>query len=473
MNYKSKKALFVCSISENMVKLVKSVPRNSANEISDLEMESLPAGINDAKLSALLSSLFKRLSYANNRVIVSLPVNQATCRYLKIPSLSQKEIQNIACLQAARFLPYPCEELITSFQVLFTDRQGYSHINLTIAHKGIIERYLNIFKTAGINKLDIFLSSYGISNIYSNLRPADKPPVIVVNIDSNHAELVINSNKKMVFNRYFKLNKKQAGWESLFAGEIDKTKDAYLKELKTEPPVKIMLLSNDEPLEQLASIITKIVSLPVETLAYARELKGTGNLPEKLLKFESSFADLIGLGLENLPASLNILPEQVKAQGESGLLLKERLNLSLFVLGIILVLSLTIAKTLDNKTSTLKQLKAELATASKEARPLEEIEKKIRLLEGRTQKTTSALDILFELHKRLPSEISLANLNYEEGKDVSLRGEAAQLNNIFTFVSSLENSSVFKNFAIKVRYATKKRTRSADRIDFEIVCSNK
>ena len=473
MRNKLKSVIFICSITENSIKVIKCGLGSQGKEISGLEIEPLPPDIDDAKSAKILNAILKRAGFANDRVILSLPLNQATCRYLKVPSVSQREIDNIVSLQAARFLPFPSSELITGYQVLFTDKLGYSHINLTIAHKEIIERYLNVLKAADIKKVDIFLSSYGISNIYSGLKPSDKASAIAVDTDSNTAELVIISNKKMLFNRYFKFNKKQPGWENLFAEEINKTKDAYLKEFKNEPPVKITLLSKDTSLDGLTGIITKTTGLPVETLVYTKGIKTDINLADRLLELDTSFAGLIGLGLEELPASLNILPRQMKMLCENRSRLKERLNLGLFILGTILALSFAIVKTLDNKTSSLKELKKELTAESSDAKLLENIEKRIKLLGERSQKTTSALDIIYCLHKEIGPEISLTNLTFTQGQEVTLRGEAAQLNSIFSLVSRLENSSVFKKFHIKVRYATQKKTSSGERIDFEIVASEK
>jgi Tfp pilus assembly protein PilN len=142
----------------------------------------------------------------------------------------------------------------------------------------------------------------------------------------------------------------------------------------------------------------------------------------------------------------------------------------LFIAGIILVWILGIAKNLDNKGKYLQQLKTELSKISKEAKLLEEIEKKFTFMQERLQKRPSALDVLYELHKVMPDQISLVSLIYEEDEQVVLRGQTQELNSVSAFVSELERISVFKNFSIKPRYATQKKTQLGEIWDFEIAC---
>jgi hypothetical protein len=55
--------------------------------------------------------------------------------------------------------------------------------------------------------------------------------------------------------------------------------------------------------------------------------------------------------------------------------------------------------------------------------------------------------------------------------DGFLRGQAEELNVVFEFASQLEKSPVLNNFNTKVKYATKKKTRTGDTVDFEIACT--
>ena len=226
---KSKNSVFICSITEISIKVVKCLRQNNTKrEFVSIEAETLPANTDDKAAAVKLNQIFKKLEYKNNLVIVSLPRNLATCRYLKVPSQNLEEIERIATLQAPHYLPYSAEELITAYQIVQTDKDGYSHINLVITHKDVVARILNIFKELKPLRLDIALSSYGLCNLYNHIRPQDNLATMIIDIDSSQIELAISVNRKLVFSRSFKLSFAQENWDNVLADEINKSRDAYL-----------------------------------------------------------------------------------------------------------------------------------------------------------------------------------------------------------------------------------------------------
>ena len=127
-------------------------------------------------------------------------------------------------------------------------------------------------------------------------------------------------------------------------------------------------------------------------------------------------------------------------------------------------------KNLDNKAKYLARLKSELRQISNEAKPLENIEKRFRFLEKGAVKPESSLDILYELHKVIPQDVSLVTIDYEENKVIVLRGVAPELNSVFALVSEFEKSNVFSRFKIKVDYATQRKLVGGEAVDFQISC---
>ena len=469
---KKRQAIFICSITENDFRVIKCL-NNHSRDFVGWEVEKIPPGIEDKALAEKLNQVFKKLEYNDNPVVFSLARSQATCRYLKVPTQAPEEIEKIVSLQASRYLPYSANELITAYQAIKTDAQGYAHINLVIVHKDVIERYLKIFNTLKVARLCIILSSYGLCNFYNYIGLKDTRPAIIVDIDSNNVELAIISNQKLLFSRYFKLNRTQPNWEDLFIDEIKKTNDAYAKEAGPELPCKIILLGTGKGAQEFKGVISKQAQLPVEVLSYSEKIRLSRELLDSMLNSESSFVSLVGLGLGAMEESLNILPPDIKEKQRKLTQYKERLRTILFISGIAVIWFLGIAKNLDNKTKYLLRLKAELGKIAKEAQPLEEIEKRFDLLRKRAKKKPTSLDLIYELHRIMPDGISLVNLNYEEDNQVTLKGQTIELNSVFSLVSQLEKSAVFRNFAVKVRYATKRKTQAGEIVDFEIGCAKK
>jgi Tfp pilus assembly protein PilN len=296
---------------------------------------------------------------------------------------------------------------------------------------------------------------------------------MVVDVDNYQIELVIARDKKMLFSRNFKLNRLKPDWEGAFIDEINKSRDAYLKEVGREAPSKIAILGAEKLCQLFAEVLKKQLTLPIKILSTSSKLRFSNNLSNDILNSDNSFTALIGLGLSGIEESINLLPQNIKERNFRLSQRKSQLRLISLMGAIILIWVFAIARNLDNKARYLKQLKLELSKISQEARPLEEFEKRFQLLESRLKKKPSTLDIIHELYQVIPEGVSLTNLSYDEDKEIILRGTTPELNYVFKFASQLENSAIFSKFNIKVRYATKKKTQAGEIVDYEIVCLKK
>lgn len=473
--FRKNNAVFVSTVSDTVLKVVKfNIGKSSKRNFSALEVEALPRGTTiDKGLCEKLGKILKKLDYNNHPFIISLPRNLATSRYLTLPAQSLAEIENISSLQAPRYLPYPANELITGCQVISQNKNGYSQVNLVIVYKEVVNRYLNCFKILNIKNFSIILSSYGLGNFYNYLNPQETKRVMLVDIDLQQAEAAVIVHKKLIFSRYFKINRQLEGWEKLFGEEIQKTSDAYAREFPQEPVEKIALMGAEINFKESEKIIREQMELPIEVL-YQELNKGKFDIPipslSKVVNSDYSFASLFGLALTQADTSLELLPEELKGKIRQAAHHRQYLRIFFLAVTVILLWFLAMAKNLDNKAKYLDRLKEEVGKIAQQARPLEEIDRRYKILESQGVKRAGCLDFLYELSQLMPAQVSLTNLNYEDDKELVVRGQSSELNPVFSLVSELEKSAVFKNFSVKVRYATKKKTATGEVVNFEIGC---
>jgi Tfp pilus assembly protein PilN len=147
--------------------------------------------------------------------------------------------------------------------------------------------------------------------------------------------------------------------------------------------------------------------------------------------------------------------------------------LGAFALAALLVFAAAVAKHLDNKAKYLEQLKIELSKIEQEAKPLEGLENRFKVMQQQILQKPSSLDIVYELYQVIPAQVSLVSLSYKRDEQVILRGQTEKRGPIFDFVTRLQNSKVLKDFIVKLRYATQKNTKEGEIVDFEIVCAKK
>ncbi|MDD5195111.1 MAG: pilus assembly protein PilM [Candidatus Omnitrophica bacterium] len=467
---KDKKAIFICQVTENSLKVVKcGLKSKLKKEFSAFEVEALSPGESDKLLSEKARLIFQKLQYYNNPVIVSISRQQATCRYIKIPAQSPQEIERIISFQASKYLPYPVNELVTGYQTIMTNKEGYSHVNLCIVHKDVVARYLEVFKSAGAKDITITLSSYGLSILHNTVVPKEAGPVLVIDIDSAHVELAVISHDRFLFSRSFRILKQQA-LEQVMLEEINKTTSAYLKETDNAPITRIIIFGSSQREQKLAQNLGEALRMPVEAVSYCSKVSCSADFLNAIENADCSFASLVGIGLGSIPESLNFLPLDVKETRKKATASGERLRTAFLLLVTILILGLGINRSLSNKRSYLTGLRTQLSEAAKEAKGLEALEKRIALAQNSPQKNISLVEIIYELHKITPSDITLVNLNYEESGELILQGRTTELNSVFGFATALEGIEALRNFEVKVKYATKKRTRAGEIVDFEIAC---
>ncbi|MDP2905995.1 MAG: hypothetical protein Q8O22_06835 [Candidatus Omnitrophota bacterium] len=403
-------------------------------------------------------------------IIICLPRHKLTLRYLKnVPAQSPREIESIVALQAPQLLPYPAQELITAYQVVSCDKQGYSGVNLVIAHKETVEHCLGMFPRPDGRALSVVASSWGLLNYYNYLRPHDHETTIIVDADCRQPELAVVQGDKLLFSRSLRINMAVPSWQDGFVDEVNISRDAFLKETGLTPPAKLVVVGTGPVLKESRSALERKTGLAVSVLS-TDKLKFAPGLSDKLDAEGNSFAALIGLAIKASPASMDLLPAELKAKKSRSAGKKELLRMSLSACAIIFVLCLGFARNLDNKARYLGLLKARLNSISAEAGPLEEMEKRLQTLESRGQKGFSGLEELHELYRVMPPQAALTVFGYDESGRATIQGQSPELNAVFGLAAELEKSAVFSGFSVKVQYATKKVVASGEIVDFEIIC---
>lgn len=465
--FADKEATLVCQAGQESFRMIKFLPK--AKEVVSVETVPVYTGAGGEELSVIVTGLLQNSDYRGLPVIVCLPRYKTTFRLLKlVPAQAPQEFDCITTLQAPRCLPYPQQDLISAYQLISTDKEGYSDLNMVVAHRQTVEPYIEAFKAASRPSFFVAASSYGLLNFYRYHDPNDDAVTILIDADSAYPELAVVRGDKLLFSRSFRVERSVAGWQEDFLSEVNKSRAAYLRET-SQAPVKIVILGGQKLSEELVEILHQQVDLAVSVLAYGK-IKFSAEVSEKLEKQPSSLAALIGLGLRKNETSLNLVPARLKEKNKQSIRKNEWLRLGLSVCAILLILALGAIRNLNNKEAYLHRLKAQMNKLAVEARPLEEIERRLKLMDARLRKAPSGLEVLHEIYQVAPSTVSLFSLAFEEGGQITIRGQSLELGQVLNFVSALEKSEVLRGYSAKVRYATKKITPPGEVVDFEIDC---
>ncbi|MDD5584485.1 MAG: PilN domain-containing protein [Candidatus Omnitrophica bacterium] len=465
-----KKAIFLLQFAENTLKVIKYLPFSaSKGEFLASATETFSPAASDKDLKDLTSRTLQKLGYHHNHLIVSLPRQQVTCRYVKIPAHAPQEIEKIIAFQSPTYLPYPAAELISGYQVIATDKEGYSYVNVVIVHNAVAQRYIDICGTLAAKSCALLLSSYGLCQIFNQCAADTAPCTMAIDVEAAQAEVAIIAKRKLTFSRSFRIGPAQ-NFTKFLSEEIEKTVSTYRKETGAAIPEQIALLTAKDIDNATIDIVKQQTHLPVKALNYLGKITSSDIFLKQIKDARVSFANLIGLAIADMPASLNLAPMAFKEVQKRAARRKENIRLAAIFLAAFIFFGAGVAKTIDNKQKELAQLKAELQTIAKDATMIEDLEKRISAAATQPYKSASPLTVVYELHQIMPAAVSLTQFDYEEDTRITLRGYTQELNGVVALVAQLEKSEVFKKFSVKVKYATKKRSQTTEGIDFEIAC---
>jgi len=463
--------VFILQIEDDLLKILKINSKSTAVKFTRKEDIKIAGGIENSDLAIQVRILLRKLDYRNQPLIFCLPRKLATCHYLKVPSKKSDEIENMIAYRAPRLLPYEISELITGYEIIRTDNQGYSHINLTIIHRKIIDKFTQLFNESGAKITFFALSPYGTSNLFFYDNQRRKELAILIDADLNRTEVAVVRQEKLVFSRSFKTPQSGADLESSFLDEIEKTCDSYKKETGIELPENVYVFAEQKLAEQLIKILVKDGS-KASMGQYSKKITPQSGSEYTLLDSKNSYVSLLGVALKRLPQSLNLLPLSLKKEMQKADRLKEILGTAFFLCLILAVWFLAGSKNFENKRQHLRNLEDQLQELKSEAAPLEQMERRLRILRKQSEERIPIIDFIYGTYNNIPEGVYLRNLILENQELLILKGEAPELNKVFEYVSRLEKSSTFKAYEVKVKQATKKNDAAA-LISFEIICQKK
>jgi len=473
MRAKNGSAVFVCQVLPGLLKIIKcsTDPRGEVR-LLDFFVEPLPPDA-EAAIDASLRKGLKKMGFRSDSVVLSLPVNNVTCRFLKVPTQDPGEIQRIADLQAASYLPYAPRDLVTAYQAVAVDAQGYTSINLVIAPRELILRHLRRFKDIGSSSLTIVLSSYGLVSFFTGLKQKNSETLMLVEIDRDQVEVAIAKGSKLLLSRYFKIPADRSQLESLFLEEIRKTKKAYFKEVSDEDISKIYVFCPDSARPHIRGVLSAASEAPFEFLSYAEGICADQAFARRLLESDCSFVSLLGFGIRRIfEDGLTLMPEETKRALRDRRYHKKRAMSVLAFFAIAVLFLLGSLQGLRNKAAYLAALEAKILPLEEEAEVLDAKDQYLRLLERRIDHGDPVIGIIFEVHQLFPEGMELESLGYDAGKNVVLNGTAGELRQVLSFATALERSSAFQGYKVVIKKAAK-TTNAAGGVSFVIKCISK
>ncbi|MFA4982292.1 MAG: pilus assembly protein PilM [Candidatus Omnitrophota bacterium] len=460
------KTVVAVELNEGYIKIAETAVFKGRKELVRLSKRPLTA-FADSAISEEIDGIFDSLGISHRKIRLSVPRHLVTVRFLRLPSSDDGEIKKIIKLEALKYVPYTDEAVIAGYRVVERFEDGYSSVLLAIAQSETVHRLVGILKKARLDVEDIALGSEGLL-MWCALTSAAAPEeaALAVNVDPAYIDIGVIAGGKLIFTRGVSYDVKNPISKEKIVDQVKMSMMTYRK--GTHDPVKKLILCGAQAApEECKALLETQLNIPVEIADPMKDVPV--NSSAQIEPEGASFVELLGLVFKAEDMSISLMPEALSDERRTLLVKKNIIFGAALILTIVSVAVGIAAKKLGDKTGYLKKIDSELSSAGPKVRNAKKMLKDINIVKEGLKKKPLAIDILREVHKITPDNISFTMLDYERGRSLTVRGSASALGDVFAYVSILEKSPYFEN--VKVKYATKRITAGKEVADFEATCA--
>lgn len=409
--------------------------------------------------------IFASLGFIPRRIVLNIPRHLVTARFLKIPSVDDREIDKIIKIESIKHLPYTDEKIVYGYRVTEKLEDGYSKVLLVIAQASAISEFTDILNKAAVGGIKSFaLSSEALLSWYMLTREAEnKENLVLVNLDAGRIDIAIIEGDRLVFTRGAFINANDPDRVEKITQQVKISINTYQKE-SGRIANRIVLTGVRLEIVLFSASFCDGLKLPVDMIEQARNIAIDENT--KPLIEKSSFAELLALALRPEDIKIDLLPEEAaedaRIKNTKNILITSVLLATLLITMVLGVL----VKKIRDKYVYLGAISAELKKMDPQISVAKKMMKDVSLTRQIMARKPLAVDVFTEACGITPAGMSLSTLDFESGKSLIVRGTAPALGDVLRYVTILENSPYFEG--VKVKYANKRMSENKEITDFEI-----
>lgn len=471
---KEPKGLVVLSMDGRWLKLLHGV-HHRAHFTATAVLATPIADMNDEALQAWLKEAARAHDFHGCQVMVAHPSHLTTTRLFTLPSVNPKEIWNMVELQAEKHTPHAKDEIITDFQLIETDKVGYSRVLLVIAHQETIYRGIALLDRMGWSLSHVGLELEGLVNWFRSVRNSDayNQGTLVAEFDHELTTLAVVYHDRPYFHRSLPLGldhliSDPSAVATKFQIEFQRSLKTFQGEGTNITVSQVALTGSPKYLEGLASQIQQALELPTSVIPSFQRHPLTDKAKDQMETLHQvSFASL--LGLAGSICDIDLTPKPIRLQRAFEKRAKTLTGIACQLLaGLLLLCSLVIGKAHKDERTHARLLR-EHREAAEEAHRLETLLERIRLVKEWLTTREEFLNVLATLQQHTPPSIRWQALGYTQGAQLTLKGISEEMPKVYDLAAALRSTRVFSN--VEARRVTKRDVEGQAVTEFELVCS--
>ena len=445
------------SINDGVIKAAQATASGSLEKVARVSFTASLDGEEAAKaLKSLLVPFNRQAS-----VICVIPANAATAKSIEVPSSDPEEIKSIINLQASRHTPYSREEVLITYINLGINASNNTRLLLVIVHRDMVKERISILEA----QARFYVKALNIKK--------ESTPSGVIDFSLNGTSYMVIAKGSLLFERHIPI-----GIKSILEGtdavtrlqdELKKSMDAFTQEDGSDAPRSYLVTTSNEAVNNILPLLKEGLKIDLQVNAFSNFIKGPMDVRKKLqANFgDDSFLDVIAPASTVLKCEVNLMPEEMVLKKTVDRQSKEAIKTGVAaVILMVLIIAMVMSKIYFKDTFLNEKLRKEYAPQKAQVQMLQGQMNKAKLVQGYIKNRMVSLDIIHELYNITPNTVYLNNITVDEDGTVTIDGISDSMSQVFSYVKSLDDSSMFKD--AKTKSTSTKKDNGKDVAAFEI-----
>jgi len=255
-----------------------------------------------------IKSLLSDLKIKGKQVVVSLPEDEVISRLIRLPPLKDNEIMDALRFEAETFVPYPLDQVLIDYEIIEKDEVGRLSIFVIAAKNDLINSYLKLFKSIGLELLSLESPSLALRRVLKLGMPMVER-IVAIDIGEKNSDVFSVNKNNVYFARVLAVGGESLTRAislnlSLDMASAEEYKKAYgMKESELEGKIRaaIMPVFNDvsEEIRKTLALFNEDIGKPAELLVLTGGGATLPGMAEELTK-------TLGIEVQVLQPFINI-----------------------------------------------------------------------------------------------------------------------------------------------------------------------
>lgn len=141
-------------------------------------------------IAEIINKIISKSGMESRNAIAALPTFSVFSSVLNLSNVSQKDLKAAVHWEAKKVIPLPLDEMILDYQIIKDEEAASKNMKvfLTGAPRVLVKKYIEIFKKAQINLLNLETETFALVR---SLLGNDKSTVMIVEMGANTTDIAI------------------------------------------------------------------------------------------------------------------------------------------------------------------------------------------------------------------------------------------------------------------------------------------